>query len=259
MLPNTASGTSILQPSRESSMASVSPTPVATTPPLRLNGRPQNNFNQALESGEIEILPPPSYDIAAGTPSVGNLTFPTSVGDSFATTVSSQVGPVTPPAANQASWYPPEKRGLHPTCKFAFYHFLRFVGSNEACMCVAPPQSPELSGTYLHPQAGPSGVHYAQAGSSQAGPRGYTPSPPSTGRSNRTIPSPPPASAPFSGGSAGAPHHMPSTVPEEGGQQVDAVPAAGNVRIARAPTSARRRDPVPAPRKSFLSYPSGRV
>ncbi|KAG8688610.1 hypothetical protein FRC11_005143 [Ceratobasidium sp. 423] len=103
MIPNTASGASISV--SQSSIPSM--TPVA---PLQLPHRAQpNSMNQTIESAEIEILPPPSYDIAAGTPSAANLTFPTSISNSFNTTLSSAVGPVTPPPHNRAVWYPPEK------------------------------------------------------------------------------------------------------------------------------------------------------
>ncbi|CAE6424099.1 unnamed protein product, partial [Rhizoctonia solani] len=106
MIPNTASGASI-----SISQSSI-PTmmPAAATAPLQLPHRAQpNNVNQTIESAEIEILPPPSYDVAAGTPSAGNLTFPTSISNSFNTSLSSAVGPVTPPSHNRAAWYPPEK------------------------------------------------------------------------------------------------------------------------------------------------------
>ncbi|CAE6517076.1 unnamed protein product [Rhizoctonia solani] len=115
MIPNTASGASISisQSSLQSSLQSSAPssmTPVGSTAPLQLPQRAQpNNVNQTIESAEIEILPPPSYDIAAGTPSAGNLTFPASVSNSFNTTLSSAVGPATPPPPNRAGWYPPEK------------------------------------------------------------------------------------------------------------------------------------------------------
>ncbi|KAG9086482.1 hypothetical protein FRC06_003065 [Ceratobasidium sp. 370] len=158
MLPNTASGTSISV--SHSSLSSM--TPVQTTAPLQLGGRSQpraqpqaggNNINQEIESAEIEVLPPPSYDVVTNTPSAANLTFPTSVSGSFNTTLSSVPGPITPPssAANRASWYPPEKRGFHQT----------------------PQQSPEPSGSY-----------------GQAGPSGTVPSPPHTANSQRAIPSP---------------------------------------------------------------------
>ncbi|KAJ1305198.1 hypothetical protein OPQ81_000228 [Rhizoctonia solani] len=106
MIPNTASGASISI--SQSSIPSM--TPVANTAPLQLPQRAQpSSINQTIESGEIEILPPPSYDVAAGTPSAANLTFPASVSNSFNTTLSSAIGPVTPPPHNRATWYPPEK------------------------------------------------------------------------------------------------------------------------------------------------------
>ncbi|GAB1522805.1 Serine/threonine-protein kinase [Rhizoctonia solani] len=105
MIPNTASGASISI--SQSSIPSM--TPVASTAPLNLPQRAQqNDVNHAIESAEIEILPPPSYDVAAGTPSASNLNFPSSVSNSFNTTLSSAVGPVTPPPHNRL-WYPPEK------------------------------------------------------------------------------------------------------------------------------------------------------
>ncbi|CCO32434.1 Putative serine/threonine-protein kinase/receptor R831 [Rhizoctonia solani AG-1 IB] len=105
MIPNTASGASISI--SQSSIPSM--VPVATTAPLQLPQRAQqNHVNQVIESAEIEILPPPSYDVAAGTPSATNLNFPSSVSNSFNTTLSSAVGPVTPPPNNRP-WYPPEK------------------------------------------------------------------------------------------------------------------------------------------------------
>lgn len=113
MLPNTASGTSISV--TQSSISSM--TPIATTAPLQLGPRSQvqpNNINQAIESAEIEILPPPSYDVVTGTPSAANLTFPTSVSGSFNTTLSSAIGPVTPPPSTRVGWYPPEKGRPYP-------------------------------------------------------------------------------------------------------------------------------------------------
>ncbi|CUA72571.1 hypothetical protein RSOLAG22IIIB_10127 [Rhizoctonia solani] len=109
MIPNTASGASISI--SQASMASItSMTPVPTTAPLQLPNRPRpSSTNRTIDSAEIEILPPPSYDVAAGTPSAANLTFPASVSNSFNTTLSSAVGPVTPPPLNRAGWYPPEK------------------------------------------------------------------------------------------------------------------------------------------------------
>ncbi|KAG8732397.1 hypothetical protein FRC12_019287, partial [Ceratobasidium sp. 428] len=160
MLPNTASGASIGVIS-ESSMSME--TPVQTTAPLQLGGRSQpqaqpqaggNNINQEIEGVEIEVLPPPSYDVVTNTPSAGNLTFPSSISGSFNTTLSSVPGPITPPpgTANRASWYPPEKRGFHQT---------------------SPQQSPEASGSY-----------------GQAGPSRPMPSPPHTANSQRAVSSP---------------------------------------------------------------------
>lgn len=112
MLPNTASGASISV--SQSSITSM--TPVATTAPLQLSARSraQANINQTIQSGEIEILPPPSYDVVTGTPSAANLTFPASISGSFNTSLSSAVGPITPPPTNRASWYPPEKGRPYP-------------------------------------------------------------------------------------------------------------------------------------------------
>ncbi|QRW07445.1 Serine/threonine-protein kinase [Ceratobasidium sp. AG-Ba] len=159
MLPNTASGTSI--DVSQTSLSSM--TPVQTTAPLQLGGRSQahlqpqvNNINHEIESAEIEILPPPSYDVVTNTPSAGNLTFPASISGSANTTLSSIPGPITPPSstANRSSWYPPEKRGFHQ----------------------APPQ-----------QLGESSGSYGQAGSSRS-----IPSPPNTANSlpQRALPSP---------------------------------------------------------------------
>ncbi|CAE6410180.1 unnamed protein product [Rhizoctonia solani] len=106
MIPNTASGASI----SISQFSISSMTPAPNIAPLQLPHRAQAaSVNQTIESAEIEILPPPSYDVAAGTPSAGNLTFPASVSNSFNTTLSSAVGPATPPPHNRAGWYPPEK------------------------------------------------------------------------------------------------------------------------------------------------------
>ncbi|KAG9121021.1 hypothetical protein FRC07_003196, partial [Ceratobasidium sp. 392] len=164
MLPNSVSGASIGVVS-ESSMSSM--TPVQTTAPLQLGGRSQpqsqpqpqpqaggNTINEDIEGAEIEILPPPSYDVVTNTPSAGNLTFPSSISGSFNTTLSSVPGPITPPSstANRASWYPPEKRGFHQS---------------------PPQQSPEPSGSY-----------------GQAGPSRAMPSPPHTANSQQAIPSP---------------------------------------------------------------------
>jgi hypothetical protein len=123
MIPNTASGASISI--SQSSIPSM--VPVATTAPLQLPQRAQqNHVNQVIESAEIEILPPPSYDVAAGTPSATNLNFPSSVSNSFNTTLSSAVGPVTPPPNNRP-WYPPEKGRPYSHRTYANFDILKGV------------------------------------------------------------------------------------------------------------------------------------
>ncbi|CAE7180741.1 unnamed protein product [Rhizoctonia solani] len=80
----------------------------AAYPQFLHRARPDNVDRSTGESTEIELLPPPSYDLAIESPTTPGFMFPTFIPNSL-DVASSADGPASPPPNDRARWYHPEE------------------------------------------------------------------------------------------------------------------------------------------------------